>query len=42
MRELRPFADLIWIEHMSNKGHKEAVQNILAEREKKNPMGRKN
>ena len=41
-RELRPFADRKWIERIRNKGHKEAVQNILAEREKKNLMGRKN
>ena len=27
---------------MNNKGHKENIQNILAEREMKNPIGRKN
>ena len=40
-RDGREFADRRWIEHMGNKGHKQAVQNIKAEREKNNPMGRK-
>ena len=37
----REFADRRWIEHMGNKGHKQAVKNIKAEREKNNPMGKK-
>ena len=41
-RDGREFADRRWIEHMGNKGHKQAVQNIKVEREKNNPMGRKN
>ena len=38
-RKLRPFDGRRWIEHMINKGHKEAVQNILADREKKIKWG---
>ena len=38
-RDGREFADRRWIEHMGNKGLKQDVQNIMAEREKKNQWG---
>ena len=41
-RDDRPFHDRKWIEHVSNKGHKKGVQNIMAERERAKKKGRRN
>jgi len=40
----REFSDRKWIEHTANQGHKQSVQNIIAEREREkiNPKKKKN